>query len=438
MSDLTKTSPFKLSIMALFFAFAAIGVVMFALYQATGNSDKFGNVIVWGTIPENQISNFINQYANYDNRILNMQYVYKDPETFDNSLIEALASNYGPDLVLLSNEQIMRNRDRMYITPYENYDARLFKNTFTQASQALMLPEGIIGIPIAVDPMVLYWNRTLLSVNQYPLPPTQWGELFKMSQKITRKTESNNIEIATIALGETSNILHAKDIFIAMLTQAGGSVVRILSDGTQQVSLSDRNAQGTLPAQDALRFFTQFSNPTKSTYTWNKAMPLDRDAFIQGQLAMYIGYASEIELILEQNPNLNFDVSMLPHLPNGNGENLTTYARVYALAIPKVAKNPNGANAIMYMFTNPTASEILSNNTGLPSPHNSLLAIEPTDALKTTFRNSAIMARSWLDPDPMATYKIISKMIDSISSGEKKMSQAINRAVKELKVILNK
>jgi len=330
----------------------------------------------------------------------------------------------------------MHHRDRVYTTPYEYYDARSFMNTFAQASQSLMLPEGIIGIPIAIDPMVLYWNRTLLSVNQYPLPPTQWGELFKMSQKITQKTDANTIEISTIALGETSNVLHAKDIFIALLSQAGGSVVRQAADGSQYSALTERNSRGTLPAQDALRFFTEFSNPAKSTYTWNKARPLDRDAFIQGELAMYIGYASELPLILEQNPNLNFDVAMLPHIAGGTGENLTTFARVYAIAMPKVASNTIGANKILTMFSSESLSKILSKHLGLPSPHNRLLAIEPTDALETTFRNSAIMARSWLDPNPDATYNIISKMINSVSSGEKKMSQAIDRANKELKVLV--
>jgi ABC-type glycerol-3-phosphate transport system substrate-binding protein len=437
MSDTTNTSPFKLVVFSIFFGFTAIGVTMFALYQAAGTSNELGNVLVWGTIPENLMNSFTTEYSDINNNIGAINYVYKDPATFDESLIEALASGYGPDLVLLSNEQIIRNRDRMYVIPYEQYDARTFKNTYALAAQSLMLPEGIIGMPIAVDPLILYWNRSILTSNKYPLPPTQWGELFKMSQDITRRTESNNIEIATIALGETTNVLHAKDIFIAMLTQAGGSIVQQLPTGEQEATLTKRNATGTLPAQDALRFFTEFSNPTKSTYSWNKSMPIDRDAFIQGELAMYIGYASELPLILKQNPNLNFDIAMLPHIPGGNGENLTTYARVYALAIPRVSSDPESAKAILDIITTESASKILSEKINLPSPHNSLLAIEPSDALKTTFRNSAIMSRSWLDPNPVGTYNIIAKMIDSVTSGEKRMSQAIQRAQKELQVLLD-
>ncbi len=438
MSDITNNSPFKLVVFSLFLVFAAIGALMFAMFKASGSSSSELNTVeAWGTIPESQMNSFITRYADVDLRIQKLQYKYKDPETFDSTLVEALASGYGPDLILLSNEQIMKNRNRVYVTPYEQIDARTFKNKYAQATQSLMLPEGIIGQPVAIDPLVLYWNRTLLSVNQYPLPPTQWGELFKMSQKITRKTESGNIDIATIALGETTNVLHSKDIFIAMLKQAGGSVLEQGQDGKQIATLDNRNTQGTLPAQDALRFYTEFSNPTKSTYTWNKSLPIDRDAFIQGTLAMYIGYASEFNLIEQQNPNLNFDVAPLPHLSNGNGENLTTFARVYALAIPTVSQNPQDALTMQQILTTEDASSILSDYIGLPSPHNSLLATVPTNATKTTFRNSAIMARSWLDPNPTATYAIIAKMINSVVSGEKRMSEAISRAQKELEVLLS-
>ena len=153
---------------------------------------------------------------------------------------------------------------------------------------------------------------------------------------------------------------------------------------------------------------------------------------------MYIGYASEFNLIEQQNPNLNFDVAPLPHLSNGQGENLTTFARVYALAIPTVSKNPQDALVIQQILTTEYASSILSDYIGLPSPYNSLLATVPKNATKTTFRNSAIMARSWLDPNPAATYAIIAKMINSVVSGEKRMSEAISRAQKELEVLLSK
>jgi len=433
----TQTSPFRLAIFFMFFLFAGAGVIMFALFQATGSNDDIGNVTMWGTIPEDQFGTFLNDLSTTDSRASKIHYSYIFEADFDTSLIEALASGGGPDIVLITNDQIMHHRDRIFPTSYEQYGVRRFQDTYIESTETLLLPEGIIGLPVAVDPLVLYWNRSLLANNQYTLPPKQWGELFKMSQKITRRSEAGNIELATIALGEFTNIRHAKDIFIAMLMQAGGSVTGRGADGRQAASLDKRSPKGSSPAQDALRFYTSFADPTKNTYSWSRAQPQARDAFIAGDLAMYIGYASELTLILAQNPNLNFDVAQLPQLPGGAQSRKSTIARVFALAIPGFARNPQGARTMVGALTTKEASKLLEKSLGLPSPRRDLLATEPTDPLKTTFRNSAIMAQSWRDPNPQATYQIIRKMVESVLTGNQRMSQAIERAQRELRVLLD-
>jgi len=432
----TQTSPFRLAVFFIFFLFAGVGVIMFALFQATGGTEDIGDVSMWGTIPEEQFGVFLNDLSFIDPRAANIRYRYIFDEDFDASLIEALASGRGPDIVLITNDQITHHRDRIFATPYEQYGVREFRDTYIESAESLLLPEGIIGLPVAIDPLVLYWNRTLLANNQYTLPPKKWGELFKMSQKITKRSEAGNIELATIALGEFTNIRHAKDIFIAMLMQAGGSVVTEDDTGKQISALTKKSSKGTSPAQDALRFYTSFADPAKNTYTWSKAQPQARDAFIAGDLAMYVGYASELTLILAQNPNLNFDVAQLPQLPGAAQARKSTIARVFALAIPKVARNPQGAGQLLNALTAKDASILLEKNLGLPSPRRDLLAIEPTDPLKTTFRNSAIMAQSWRDPDPQATYNIIRKMVESVLMGNERMSQAVNRAQREMHVLL--
>ncbi len=434
----TQTSPFKMIVFFTFFGFAAIGVVMFAMYQAGGGGEEIGEVTMWGTVPEDQFNVFLSELTFTEELAENVRYSYTPEANFDNRLIEALASGRGPDILLLTNDQIMHHRDRIFATPYEQYDTRQFQDTYIESAESLLLPEGIIGLPVAIDPLVLYWNRTLLANNQYPLPPKEWGEISKMSQKITRRSEAGNIELSTIALGEFTNIPHAKDIYIAMLMQAGGSVTTIGSDGGQVASLSSRGTKGTSPAQDALRFYTAFADPSKSTYTWSKAQPQACDAFIAGDLAMYVGYASELTLILAQNPNLNFDVAQLPQLPGSDTGRKSTIARVYALAVPKVASNPQGAGTLINALTTQNAASLFEKNIGLPSPRRELLAIEPTDALKTTFRNSAIMAQSWRDPNPQATYNILKKMVESVVSGTERMSNAIERAERELQVLLGR
>ncbi len=434
----TTSSPFRMIVLMIFMGFAGIGMIMFALYKATGTADDIGTVNVWGTIPESQFAEFLNELSFSDRRVENINYRFVPKTDFDTTLVNALASGRGPDMILLTNEHMLRHGDRVFITPYEQYDARSFKDTYIEAAESLLLPQGIIGFPLLVDPLVLYWNRSILSANHYAIPPKQWGELFKMSKKITKKDESGNIELATIALGEFTNIEHAKDIYVAILTQLGGAVARLDENGQPVSTLGNRGADGTLPAQDALRFYTTFADPTKSIYTWNKAQKEARDAFVAGDLAMYVGYASELPVILEQNPNLNFDVAPLPQTPIGAKIGNATIARVFTLAIPRIANNVSGAGVMLGALTTKQASELLEKHVGLPSVRRDLLAVEPSDPLKTTFRNSAIIAKSWPDPYPEATYNILKKMVESVTSGKMRMSEAINRAHGELQALLGR
>ena len=58
--------------------------------------------------------------------------------------------------------------------------------------------------------------------------------------------------------------------------------------------------------ETALLFYTDFTNPSKTSYSWNAALPQSFDAFTSGELAAYLGYASEYNSIISRNPNLRF------------------------------------------------------------------------------------------------------------------------------------
>lgn len=433
-----ESSPFQLFVFGAFLLFAAIGVVMFALYQASNKNQAIGTVTVWGTIPATKYDTFLEEYRARDIRADAVQYTYKSPETFDSELVNALASGVGPDMVLITNEQIMRNKARMYVTPYDMYPVRTFKDAYVEAAEVLLLEDGLIGRPTLVDPLVLYWNRTLLANEQFVLPPKQWEELFKMAQTITKRDASKNVLVSGVALGEFSNVNYAKNILVTMFMQAGGTVIHTDATGATEATLTARSAEtGTQPMQDALRFYTEFSNPSKSTYSWNRALPNSRDAFIAGDLALYIGYASELDTILVQNPNLNFDVAPLPQTSGGAGERRLTTARVYAYAVPKIAKNVYGASQIIEMFSTPEALESFSRNVGLPSPHRGILSKDSgTDPVVATFRVSAMQAVSWPDPDPDTTNAIFAKMSNNVVDGSMRLSEAVERAQQELSVYL--
>jgi hypothetical protein len=105
-----------------------------------------------------------------------------------------------------------------------------------------------------------------------------------------------------------------KEILATLFFQSGNNITE-RSPVTGEVSaVIDKDlekefedASGT-PTESVLDFYTSFANPSKSLYSWNRSLPNSENAFLNGDLAFYFGYASEIKRIQDKNPNLNFDV----------------------------------------------------------------------------------------------------------------------------------
>jgi ABC-type glycerol-3-phosphate transport system substrate-binding protein len=276
--------------------------------------------------------------------------------------------------------------------------------------------------------MVLYWNRDLLTNASYAQPPRYWDEVHDMADVLTRRDAANNVVQSTVAFGEYDNVNHAKEIVSTLIQQAGGEIVQLSSDGRYEQRLTSVGTTGQ-PAEYALRFYTEFADPAKDLYSWNRSRPMARNAFATGDLALYIGYASELPLIRELNPNLNFAVSIMPQ-PRG-ARRSTTFGRVYVFAFPKNAGNINGAIEAAFLLAGSSHAPLFAAAWGIPSARRDVLA-EPKDEAEEVFRQSALIARGWLDPDPQATDRIFERMIENVTSGAARLGDAIQRADQEL------
>jgi ABC-type glycerol-3-phosphate transport system substrate-binding protein len=221
-----------------------------------------------------------------------------------------------------------------------------------------------------------------------------------------------------------------------MIIQAGGKIIERNAEGDLDSYLGAKDENDLSPAQAALRFYTEFADPSKKRYSWNKSLPNSRDMFAQGDSAMYIGSASEIETLQEKNPNLNFDVAPLPKIrPNENVQIVTT-GTIYVLAIPRAAKNPEGANTIAKIISSGAASELLESLLLIPSPQRVLLSPLPNDAIRSSFRAAAVQMRVWPDPDPDASRDILYNMISRVVTGVDRLSESVQRADAEMKILL--
>src|SRR3989338_8196202 len=321
-----KITPFQAIVLVIFGAALVAGIIILATTQSGGKKNNLP-VVIWGTISDDHFRNAVEDITE-GNSGYKITYIEKRSENFDQELVEALASGVGPDAILFPHDLIMRHRDKILFLPYSSLPARTFKDTFIQEGELYLDSGGIIALPFSLDPLVMYWNRDLLIKGGYALPPKSWDEFITMVPKLTVKDINLNILKSGVALGEFRNIANAKEIIAAFLMQTGNPITVYGEKG-----FDSRLYPATLGSIGAINFYTDFANPVKPDYSWNRALPNSLNMFVSGDLAFYFGFASEISMIRDKNPNLNFDVTFFPQ-PKGASVPVT-FGRMYGLAVLK-------------------------------------------------------------------------------------------------------
>ncbi|MBI2048493.1 MAG: extracellular solute-binding protein [Parcubacteria group bacterium] len=434
----TKLTLFQIVVLGVFGVFAVGGMVYFARSTYGGAGGQIGSVLIWGTLDERSFTVMLRALSENDGRLLNVSYRQHDPRTFENDLTDAIARNKGPDLIVLDHEHILQ--DFQKVVPIneifeEAVTERMFKETFIDGAELFLTNAGALGVPIAVDPLVMYVNRDLMRTGALASSsPYYWNEVFDIAEKVTRKDDSKNIAKSGIAFGEYENVTHAKEILATLIMQAGSPITARDSEGRIRPAINTSATQVSQPAQNALRFYTEFANPSKLVYSWNRSLPPSRVAFGEGDVALYVGFASEYALLRAQNPNLNFTAAVLPQIKDT--DRAITFGKMYALSVPRGSLNPQGAATVALILGNTDASRILWKASGVPSARRDVLS-EAADGEEAVFRDSAIIARGWLDPDPVRSGIAFRVMIEDATSGATRLAEAVQRAERELTSLLD-
>lgn len=427
------STKFQIILTGIFGLFIVLGVIVFSMYR--GSQGQVYTVKVWGTIEQVQFSNIISQTSLAEDKQYKVEYVKKSEETFDLDLVEAIAAGEGPDVFFLPSDKMVKNMNKVFIIPYSVFTERNFKDSFIEGGEIFMTPEGVVALPFAVDPLVMYWNRSIFNESRITIPPKYWDQFFNIAQTVSIKDGSLNILRSAVALGEFANISHAKAIVSTLAMQAG-TPITYWNAGKAYSALSDRSEKPTIPTEAALNFYTEFSNPAKPSYSWNRSLTSSINYFLAGDLAIYFGLASEIGNIQSKNPNLNFDVAPIP-LSRESADDYV-FGKFYGLAITKTSKNPNAAFAVISVLTSKEGSASFSEALNIPPVRRDLLNQRPTGAYLSVFYDSAIRARGWLDPDTKETDTIFRNMVESITSGRSRVSEAVVRASREISNLLQK
>ncbi|HEY4528122.1 MAG TPA: ABC transporter substrate-binding protein, partial [Candidatus Paceibacterota bacterium] len=218
-----KFNKVQIALIVIALAATLVAVLIFAgLIPGLGPSGQkeTRQVLMWGTFPSRILQEAFQELERPPKNI-EVSYEEKDPATFEAELINALARQAGPDLVIFPAEFILKHKDKLASISSDLISERLFRDTFADGTETLIRPEGIIGLPFLIDPLVLYYNRDLFRNEAVSSPPKTWDEFLVTSQKLTKLDSVGVLARSGAALGLESNVRNFKEILSLLILQTG-------------------------------------------------------------------------------------------------------------------------------------------------------------------------------------------------------------------------
>ncbi len=420
--------PFQVIVMGIFGFVALAGILLFANFQGFSSGvAQVGSVTIWGTVPASSMSAALNAFKQGHQEYASVQYVARPAATFDADLAEAIATGRGPDLILIQQEDLAAAQAKLSVIPSATLSERDFRDRYLPISELFLVAGGTYGIPFLVDPLVLYYNRPVLASAGATRPPSTWEAVSGLTSSVNLQTETQTVLKSLIALGTYENITNARGILSLLFLQTGNGITERAATGLRSsLTRAPSDSLARPPVESALNFYTEFANPSKTVYSWNRSLDADRQTFLAGDLALYLGFASERAGLSAANPNLDFDMAPVP-TPSTMSLRIT-YGRAYAFAVPLASKNKEGALMVAMTLSDKNAVGGFARATGMAPAHRAALAPNPNDLYESVYYPEALVARGWLSPSPAETDTIFATMIGNVASGRESVSTAISAA----------
>lgn len=403
---------------ALFALMIVIVIIFYAMTKGnsgttkptSSNKNSKVTLTVWRTFDDDTSFKQLIDNFNQDNSNITINYVKKDLADYEVQSINSLAAGNGPDIWSINSQWIPRHLDKIIPMPTDFVKSKkdprsntdFYKQTFAKVAQNdNIVDDKVYGMPLYVDTLALYVNTQLWDEarNNYRKQfyndpnfddslfrryPSTWEELLKELPYLTKKDASGNISQAGIAMGTSNNITSSADIVSLLMLQNGTK----MTDDTRQSArfntfVSDSSNKPVYTGTNALDFYTSFARKDKSNYTWSGSMLNAYQSFINGKVAILVGYQYISQSLRQDAPTLQYEVSYMPQV---KGADTINYASYWTETVTNNCKNPNEAwKFLQYISTHANSY------------------------LRSTRRSSALIA----DPSNPITYDVFTDQVQS-------------------------
>ncbi len=397
--------------------------------RSTETQDISGAITIWGTADSKAVieETLIATY-NAIHPAVTVAYEQKNAGTYEEELINALASGRGPDAYFIRNNWVPMQADKLSPLTDTEYPLANLQATFPSAAQ-LDLTLGTsttYGFPAYIDTLALFYNRNLFDNAGIANPPANWEELEQIVPRLRQTDASQKIVRSAIALGGSGkSVSHAADILSLMMLQDG-----VVMNTPDSFAVNFTNGGGKV-----LTRYLRFANPADELYTWNDQMGSDLEAFAKGEVAMMIGYRADIARIKEKNPFFNFGIA--PMLQHEGASLAVNYPSYQVLVVSNTSLN--SGLAWDFIGTTLLSAENVAGyleQAGHTPALRLLIAEAVNDSEFGLFARQALTAKSWLQIDGPAVEEVFSQMIESVLTGALPSHSALETAEETINALV--
>lgn len=404
-----------------------------------GGTIQSATLEFWGVFDDRSAFDKVSRDFQVSNPGIKVSYRQFSFEDYEKSLIDALAAGTGPDIVMIHNTWLPKHGDKLKALPptipgqkeplltIQDYKANFVDVAFSD----FVFNNQIYGLPLYVDTLALFYNKDILNSVGISRPPQDWDEFNSDVETITRLDGSGQIAQSAAAIGTARNINRSTDILSALMIQTG---VRMTDADNRSASFSNL-INNTPVGELALKYYTDFANPSVRTYTWNDVQHYSVDAFTEGKTAMMFNYSHEIGVLKNKSSRLNFSVAPMPQISSTDVKNFANY---WGVGVPVGSEYSNEAWKFITYLTSKEGAQSYLSATLRPSARRDLVELQRNDLDLGIFAVQALSARSWYQIDNIAIETIFADMIDDVNFRRSSVRDSLENAESRVNVLMQR
>ncbi|HAO81430.1 TPA: hypothetical protein DCQ82_01790 [Candidatus Veblenbacteria bacterium] len=190
------------------------------------------------------------------------------------------------------------------------------------------------------------------------------------------------------------------------------------------------------PGLDALRFYTDFANPSKETYSWSADQINAREAFAAGKLGFVFGYWRDLPNLKAMAPKIRIGLANFPQI---EGSFQTSYyANYFIETVLKQSTHQTEAWDLIQFITTPAEAKKYLESAKQPTAQREFVTAQIADEDLGIPAAQVLTAKTWYRGyDFTSTQSVFQDMIKQVLVGTP-IDQALSAAAERVTQTMRK